>query len=324
MNKIIISLFCLLSVFVFNAAAQKKCDAPNNPASLPCVVNILKLGKNEFEVRTYTKPSKNRPIDRTFAVVHHNEQKGLLAAKKVIAEDSGRLVEVVSLDSDGKPRRYLHIDFADKTNVCVDPNRIYSKLGIRKFFAGYPRSEDNQLDVCSPVSADMFDSETDELIKEISRFGAELLKIVTNNFRHRFIIGVHNNVDLKLDVTTWNAPGGEAKTAVGVFLANNRAHDAVLDRDDFVLVSNKNLLAKVLALDEPYNIALQEDKNFLDKHKSAIDDGSMSIYFGTTFFPKTRRVYDYINIEAEGKDDADDEFKKRQTRMIRLVNKMKL
>ena len=287
-------------------------------------VKTLKLGKNEFAVRIYTKPYKNRVINRTFVVVHHNEQKGLEAAKKVIAEDGGRLVEVVSKDKNGKPRRYLHIDFGDKTNVCVDPNRIYSTRGIRKFFAGYPRSEDNTEDVCSPVTPDMFDDDTDEMVKEISRFGIELLKIVTNHNRHKFIIGVHNNVDLKLDVTTWNAPGGEAKTAVGIFLANNATHDASEDKDDFVLVSNINLLAKILSFGEPYNIVLQEGKKYLDQTRESTDDGSMSIYFGTTFWGKTKQVFDYVNIEAEGKEDAEDDFKQRQTRMIRLINRLKI
>jgi hypothetical protein len=324
LNKIIFVVF-LLSFFVFAANAQKKCAALDNTANLPCARNVLKLGKNEFEIRVYTKPYKGgRPIDRTFAVVHHNEQKGLVAAKRVIAEEGGRLVEVVSKDADGKPRRYFHIDFADKTNICVDPNRIYSKRGIRKFFGGYPRSEDNLEDVCTPVTPDMFDSDDDEMVTEISRFGAELMRIVTNNNRHRFIIGIHNNVDAKLDVSTWNAPGGEAKTAVGVFLANNAAHDAVMDKDDFILVTNKSLFAKVLSLNEPFNLALQEDKKYLDKNKETTDDGSMSIYFGTTFRGKTKQVFDYVNIEAQGKEDENDEYKERQIRAIRLINKLKL
>ena len=323
-NKTVFVFFILL-FFGFQAEAQKKCGAPNDKAALPCVKNILKLGKNEFEVRVYTKAYKNRrPIDRTFAAVHHNEQKGLLAAKKVISEDGGRLVEVVSNDSYGKPRRYLHVDFADKTNVCVDPNRIYSRLGIKKFFTGYPRAEDNLEDVCTPIPPDMFDSETDAIILEIERFGRELMKIVTDNNRHGFIIGIHNNVDLKLDVSTWLAPGGEAKTAVGIFMANTDSHDATADKDDFILVTNTNLFAKVLNLGEYYNIALQEDKNFLDKNRAATDDGSMSIYFGTNFRGKTKKVFDYMNIEAQGKEDAEDEFKARQTRAIRLINKLKL
>jgi hypothetical protein len=323
-NKFIL-VFFILPFFVFAADAQKKCDAPNNTANLPCAKNILKLGKNEFEVRVYTKAYKNRGVmDRTFTVVHHNEQKGLTAAKKVISEDGGRLVEVVSKDGGGNPRRYLHIDFANNTNVCVDPNRIYSKLGIRKFFAGYPRAEDNLEDVCTPISTEMVDNDDDALIREIERFGRELLKIVTNDNRHRFIIGVHNNVDLKLDVASWLAPGGEAKTAVGIFLSNTASHDANADKDDFILVTNTNLFVKVLNLGKYYNIALQEDKNFLDKNRATTDDGSMSIYFGTTFWGKTKRVFDYINIEGQGKDDEEDEFKARQTRAIRLINKLKL
>ena len=310
MKKLSVSLFIIFLATISTCYSQ--------------TTKVLKLGKSAFEIKIYSKPYKNRVIDRTFVVVHHNEQKGLQSAKKVIAEDGGRLIEVVSKDASGKPRRYLHLDFADKTNVCIDPNRIYSIRGIRKFFAGYPKAEDNLEDVCTPVTPDMFDSDNDDLIKEISRFGVELLKIVTNNNRHKFIIGVHNNVDLKLDVTTWNAPGGEAKTAVGIFLSNNAAHDAVEDKDDFVLVSNKNLFAKILSLNEPYNIVLQEDKKYLDQNQQSTDDGSMSIYFGTTFWGKTKQVFDYINIEAEGKEDAEDEFKARQTRMIRLINKLKI
>ena len=323
-NKSIVAFFILLFL-VCASNAQTKCDAPDNTAALPCVKQILKLGKNEFEVRVYTKSYKNaRAVDRTFAVVHYNEQKGLSAAKKVISEDGGRLVEIVSKSTDGKARRYLHIDFKDQTNVCVDPNRIYSKLGIRKFFAGYPRTEDDLSDVCTPIPADMFDSDDDAVINEISRFGAELLKIVTSNNRQRFIVGVHNNVDLKLDVASWLAPGSEARTSVGIFQANTRAHDAAADKDDFILVSNTKLFVKILNLGEYYNIALQEDKAFLDKNQATTDDGSMSIYFGTRFWGKTRQVYDYINIEAQGKEDAEDEFKTRQTKAIRLINQLKL
>lgn len=323
MNKSICVILLLL-FFVFSASAQKKCDAPNNTANLPCVKNVLKLGKNEFEVRVYTKSYKNRLIDRTFVVVHHNEQKGLSAAKKVISEDGGRLVELVSKSTDGKTRRYLHIDFGDKANVCVDPNRIYSRRGIRKYFAGYPRAEDNLEDVCSPITPDMFDNDNDELVSAVLRFGTELLKIVTNNNRHKFIIGVHNNSDAKLDVDSWSAPNSESKTSAGVFLANNGSHDALMDKDDFILVTNTNLFVKVLNFDGHFNLALQEGKNYLDKNQTVTDDGSMSIYFGTTFWGKTKQIYDYINIEAQGKDDEEDEYKERQIKAIRLINRLKV
>nr|HMS40288.1 hypothetical protein [Pyrinomonadaceae bacterium] len=108
------------------------------------------------------------------------------------------------------------------------------------------------------------------------------------------------------------------------FRANTEKHDAVIDADDFVLVTNLNLFTKALALDEPINIALQEGLPFLRKNKNAVDDGSMSIYFGMNYFGKTNRAYDYINIEAEGKDDTEDDAKARQTRLIRLINKLKV
>ena len=42
--------------------------------------------------------------------------------------------EVISTDNSGNPRRYLHFDFGSHENLCVDPNRIYSKKGIVNFF----------------------------------------------------------------------------------------------------------------------------------------------------------------------------------------------
>src|SRR5689334_12950872 len=70
------------------------CDA--SPYKLKCEQQTLDLAGTPITVKVYTKAVRGRRIDRTFVVVHANERKGLDAAKQVIAETYGRLVEVVT------------------------------------------------------------------------------------------------------------------------------------------------------------------------------------------------------------------------------------
>ena len=53
--------------------------------------------------------------------------------------------------------------------------------------------------------------------------------------------------------------------------------------------------------------------------KSDFDDGSMSIYFGATIFRNSRKPYSYVNSEAGGKDDENDEAKPWQKEIIRAT-----
>lgn len=187
-------------------------------AQMTKVEKTVKLGLTDVKVRIYTNKLPNKPITKTFVVVHHNEQKGLAAAKEVIAKptEGGRLVEVVSTNDSDKTQRYLHFDFGGQENLCVDPNRMYSLKGIIDFFENSykdPKDTEN----CKEINLTDFDSETDESIKEIFRFGKEILKIVTLNNTHKFIVGVHNNGDTTLSVESWSNGRSEAKTAMGFF-----------------------------------------------------------------------------------------------------------
>ncbi len=207
LNKLLIIL--MISAFLaFDAKSQDKspepCKIEYNYKNLTCMEQGIFLIDNLITIRVYTKnPPKTNPrtiIDRTFVVVHANEEKGLDAAKKVISENYGRLVEVVSKSSSGKNQRYLY--FGTNKENCVDPNRIYTKKGIKDslVYTGKP---------CNITTI------TEGLINEIDSFAKKLLKIVTKNNTINFVIGIHNNDD-SLSLSDWSN-GDEAKSAFGVF-----------------------------------------------------------------------------------------------------------
>ncbi len=80
---------------------EVRCDPSVTEAGLKVTRCEISLAGTQIAVREYLKRDLRRnapPLDRTFVVVHHNEQKGLSAVKEVLKEVGvyGRLVEVVS------------------------------------------------------------------------------------------------------------------------------------------------------------------------------------------------------------------------------------
>lgn len=318
-------VFGFLALLVNGVEAQNdRRDCPQSALfpRLICDEYPRMLDDAEIPVRVYTKGSQS-DLDRTFVVVHNNEQKGLNAVKEALAADgmNGRLVEVFSNYKEGyklnpgeiqarNQRRYLYFGNGD---YCVDPNRIYSEKGIGE-----------NLKICKQIP--------ENKMLAIKNFGVALLDIVTQNGKHQFIVGVHNNTNeggLSLNSymeTSNEATRKDARTAVGVFSANNHDGKEIVDTDDFILVSDISLFVKVSQFEKKFNIALQENKKYLDLHPE-MDDGSMSIYFGK----KAPKViagktipFLYVNIEAEGKENTEGKQKDKQKEAIQLVMKMNL
>jgi hypothetical protein len=310
-RKILFSVFFALLAAWGVSAQTAPCDpAPYN--NLKCGQQILELAGTPITVKVYTKLRRGRSIDRTFVVVHANEKKGLDAAKRVISETYGRLVEVVpnyvpgyAAKDPNNESRYL---FWGDGKYCIDPNRIYTEEGRARALNDSKCSETPK---------------TPEANRAVKVFADKFLNIVTNNGAHRFIIGIHNNVEGGLNIQTWTDAGGEAKTAAGIVRTNNHSNAIPLSEDDFILVTNVGLFNQFFNPKFNYNMALQEPRSyFTDSNgniKKHLDDGSMSIYFGNTLYKRSGRPYSYINIEAKGKEDADDGSKKWQAEVIRRV-----
>lgn len=334
------AFFLILTCGEFSPALSQtnQCGDTDKFKDLSCKKKTLYLiddeKKNPIEIRIYTKKANSIfQRNRTFIVVHNNEEKGLNAVKEVFLESGygGRLIQVVSnyksgftnFKEPGNERRYLY--FGDG-KYCVDPNRIYTEAGRLKALQsiGKRRDEGRTAPICEGTPYDL------KTLGKLKEFADQLLEIIKHNEdkteQYSFIVGVHNNDKNKsLNIAFWLS-GEEQDTAVGVIGTNYIGTDKKLTRDDFILVSNKLLFQKFFDARNPFNlnIALQQPIEYLlsPDVKDNLDDGSMSIYFGTTKVSNTNFPYSYMNIEAGGKSkDEEDASKKWQKDMIKKTIK---
>ena len=150
--------------------------------------------------------------------------------KEIVDAKGGRLVEIESFDERGNPARYLKFQYGGKT-YTIDPNRIYTDNGR----------------ICNGLRAEPVSQS----------FRRQSLKILlppegkTLREGERFIVAVHNNVDvsardafaqtkdltaaafLRQQSTTNIAHGAFEDQADGVFLSNTET-----DEDNFVFLSS--------------------------------------------------------------------------------------
>lgn len=257
---------------------------------------IFRLGETKVKINVYEK----RGSAITFVALHHNEQLSIKVAKEMIAKKGGRLIELESFDEAGKPSRRLKFEF-EKAFYTIDPNRIFTQNGR----------------ICdySPI-----------VVPVIKAFADKLLKLVLapNNKRLRkgekFIVALHNNQNIddpgrsesekENDLTALSFINGGsvqhpligryAAQAAGVFVSNIEP-----DEDNFIFVSEPNYLD--FFADKGFHVVLQKPAEKLKTADCAINDGSLSIYFGQRGLP-------YINLEADRDNGAE-----RQTQMLTAI-----
>jgi hypothetical protein len=274
-------LFLLLSFIVTNGATRKSTHA-------------LVLGETEIRINVY----ENAGANVTFFAPHHNEQLGIRLAKEIVAARGGRVVEIESFDERGKPARYLKFQYAGKT-YSIDPNRIYTDNGRMCNVAYEP----------NPA---------------VKTFADNLLKLLlppdgkTLRENERFIVAVHNNVDvsakdfssqstdltavafLKAQSTNNLAHGAFQDQADGVFLSNTET-----DEDNFVFLSSPAHLG--FFADRGFNVVVQKAASKLQTRQCSVDDGSLSVY-------SSLNNITYICLEADGTNGA-----MRQRQMLEAV-----
>lgn len=324
------SMILLILILAGQVLSQtNQCGDADKFPKLTCKITTLNLidENNPIEIKVYTKAKPSVPKDRTFVVVHSNEEKGLYAVKEVLSENAfgGRLVEVKTnykdvgnFIDDGNEGRYLHFK---NGKFCVDPNRIYSTVGQKKALTKAGK------EACPETPKD------DDTIGKLGKFAIKLIDLVTDEGKYKFIIGVHNNTEQGgLDITDWLLGGDDSKTAIGILGTNYHNNSKGLTKDDFILVSNLTLFKAFFDLNNPFafSIAVQEEMKYLTDQNGKLikdyDDGSMSIYFGAkSYAPNV--PYSYINIEAGGKankSEDTDSSKKWQKQMIRKAIRVKI
>lgn len=277
--KWVLILMMFLAVSV-NAAVRK-------------TAHDLTLGEAKIRVNVY----ENEGAAVTFFAPHYNEQTGLNLAKEFVEKRGGRLVEIESLDTAGKPSRYLKFIYNGK-NYQVDPNRIYTENG---------RS-------CALST---------EIAPVVKIFADELLRLVLaedgTSLRpgERYLVAVHNNTDVDAKAETAkagdltasafikakNAHAEFYEQALGVYLSNMED-----DADNFVFLSGPQLVGYFA--ERGFNAVVQKSATMLDSKKCSVDDGSLSVYSALNAVP-------YVCLEVDGVTGA---FRQRQ--MFEAVYKL--
>lgn len=249
MRKKAIILF-LISVFMTGCSVQKQSTAailenssvekseslPNETFSDLLPKETIKLTVGETEIDAVVHKGKiDKPL---YFNMHDDESTSVEAAKKFVEKTDGKIVE---LRHDGS--RLIKFNLKNK-QFSIDPNRIFTPLGIKKTLENYGDT--------SPEA----ERAVDEFAKNL------ITKLLANS---KEIIALHNNSENAYSVKSYEKGGEYEKDAAAVFVKEGN------DIDDFFFVTEQKHFDALKA--KGFNVVLQNNK-------TVTDDGSLSVYCG--------------------------------------------
>lgn len=170
--------------------------------------------------------------------LHADEWSSVTAARNVLEEKGGTLVRIAN----GQQRL---IRFRLKgIAYTFDPNRMFSKIGIKQTLKDHSRFSPGAL-------------------REIEKFAQRVLQTLPDSTT--CIIALHNNTDQAYSIRSYLPGSGLHRDAREVYA------DSLQDVDDIILTTDSLSYRKMA--DHGYNSIWQDNKN-------ATHDGSLSIFFG--------------------------------------------
>ncbi len=202
---------------------------------LPRTVYPLHLGETPVHVVVYGKV----PQPWLFFNMHDDENTAVEAGLAVIQEQGGLLV---TLAHSGK--RLITFQLNQNT-YAVDPNRIFTPVGIRKTLEKY-----------SQFSEPAFGA--------VQTFSRQILNILKLDSL-KWMITLHNNGEESYSIRSY-MPGGEYERDASAYHVNPQ-----MDVDDFYFVTDSTLFLALKARN--MNVVLQNNAG-------VTDDGSLSVYCG--------------------------------------------
>lgn len=240
----------LISVFMTGCSVQKQSTAAilenssveksENSSTetfsdlLPKETIKLTVGETGIDAVVH-KGKTDKPL---YFNMHDDESTSVEAAKKFVGKTDGKIVE---LKHDGS--RLIKFNLKNK-QFTIDPNRIFTTLGIKK-------------------TLDNYGDTSPEAEKAVDEFAKNLItKLLANS---KEIIALHNNTDNAYSVKSYEKGGEYEKDAAAVFVKEGN------DIDDFFFVTEQKHFDALKA--KGFNVVLQNNK-------TVTDDGSLSVYCG--------------------------------------------
>ena len=227
---------CLCSLLLSSILVLAQANDPNDaPTRLVPVTSIIthKIGNKNIQVVTSRYGEKK---DFVFIALHDNEFTGIETAKSVLETTGGLLIKIENDDN-------RNISFAlDRRSFTFDPNRMFSKAGIKKTLQTFGRCNDRA-------------------IKEVDQFAKGIVKLFPKTAH--CIVAIHDNTDGEYSVNNYQKGGQSANDARLVTV------EALQDPDDFFLTTDSLVFHQLSA--KKYNVVLQHNVRVKE-------DGSLSVF----------------------------------------------
>ena len=229
----IVSLFALISIHAqesieFTPPVESKISISEKTIFYQLAGNIIPIKLRQYGDRT----------DIVFINLHDDEVTSVDAAKRILEQYGGLLIEI-----ENNAQRNIRFRL-DRQLYKVDPNRIFSKEGIKK-------------------SLEQLGNTSAKAIEEVEKFGERILQIIPVNAE--CIVALHNNTPGLFSAIDYTAGNKRAIDSKKVYI--NPQQDA----DDFFLTTDNSLYEKLA--DKGFNTILQDNQN-------CTEDGSLSVYCG--------------------------------------------
>ncbi len=203
--------------------------------TLQTQVRSIRLGETEISVATMEKPGSRF----VYVNLHANENTSVLAGQDVLKRSGGRLVKLRHTG-----QRDLSFTVGGQA-YRVDPNRIFTQLGVRATLEKQSRY-------------------SEDAARSVSRFAEELLKVYRIDEADA-VIALHNNTPGMYSALSYAGGGALAHDAEDVFIRDGS------DPDDFFFATERVVFDALKR--RGHNAVLQDNRR-------VTDDGSLSVYCG--------------------------------------------
>jgi len=215
----------------------------NSPYKRPVTEKTVffRIGNKNLPLKI-TRYSERRDI--VFINLHHNEFTAVDAAKKLLQQHGGILIEI-----ENNRQRNVHFRLG-KTGYHFDPNCIFSAAGIKKYL----------------VKNSRYDKKA---AHEIEQLGKRILNLIPEDVL--CVIALHNNTDGAYSALSYTEGLEKATDAAQVHI-----HSAN-DPDDFFFTTDEKLFKLLSA--ENYNAVLQDNENCTDDGSLSVYCGKKNIRY---------------------------------------------
>jgi len=240
-RNLYITLFFFVCSFSEAQPSVEFTQAPDVKIPVTEKTIFYKLADNTVLIKVQQYGERN---DIVFISLHDDESTSVDAAKRILLEQGGLLIQI-----ENNAQRNLRFRLG-QYYYKVDPNRIFAKEGIKE-------------------SLDEFGRTSTRAIHEVEKLGKRITQLIPA--KAKYVIALHNNTPNYFSANEYAAGNKRSEDTKKVYI--NPGQDA----DDFFLTTDKSLYEKLA--DKGYNTILQDNKNCAEDGSLSVYCGKKNIRY---------------------------------------------